>query len=52
MVSGTAEVLDFSESKRVRRIVNRKYRVMGTLGGFFSRLRGAEAAIPIRIRQA
>jgi hypothetical protein len=46
-----AEVLDFSESPRVRRIVNRKYRVMGTLGGLFSRLRGSEAAVAIRIRK-
>lgn len=52
LVSGLAEVLEFSDSPRVRKIVNRKYRVMGTLGGFFSRLRGAEAAIGIRIRQA
>lgn len=51
-VAGLAEVLDFAESPRVRRIVNRKYRVLGTLGGFFSRLRGAEASIPIRIRKA
>ncbi|MET3963499.1 PPOX class probable F420-dependent enzyme [Marmoricola sp. OAE513] len=52
LVSGLAEVLEFSESRRVRKIVNRKYRVMGTLGGFFSRLRGAEAAVGIRVRQA
>jgi hypothetical protein len=52
VVSGLAEVLDHAETPRVRRIVNRKYRVMGTLGGFFSRLRGSEAAIAIRIRRA
>lgn len=52
IVAGLAEVLEFSDSPRVRRIVNRKYRVLGTLGGFFSRLRGAEAAVPIQIRQA
>ena len=51
LVSGMAEVLEHSESPRVRRIVNRKYRVMGTLGGFFSRLRGAEAAVGIVIRR-
>src|SRR5689334_22726820 len=44
VVSGLAEVLDHAESSRVRRIVNRKYRVMGTLGTVFSRLRGAEAS--------
>lgn len=52
LVTGLAEVLEFSDSPRVRRIVNRKYRVMGTLGGFFSRLRGTEAAIGIRIRRS
>ena len=52
LVSGTAEVLEHSETPRVRRIVNRKYRVLGTLGGFFSRLRGSEAAIGIRIQKA
>ena len=52
VVSGLAEVLDHGESPRVRGIVNRKYRVMGTLGGFFSRLRGFEASIGIRIRKA
>jgi hypothetical protein len=52
LITGVAEVLDHAESPRVRRIVNRKYRVMGTIGGFFSRLRGAEAAIGIRIQQA
>ncbi len=52
LVTGLAEVLEHSESARVRRIVNRKYRLQGTIGGFFSRLRGAEASIGIRIRQA
>lgn len=52
LVHGLAEVLDHAESSRVRRIVNRKYRVMGTLGTFFSRLRGAEAAVSIRITRA
>lgn len=52
VVSGRAEVLEFSDSPRVRRIVNRKYRIQGTIGGFFSRLRGAEAAIAIRIQKA
>ena len=52
LVTGVAEVLEFSDSPRVRRIVNRKYRVLGTLGGFFSRLRGTEAAIGIRIRRS
>ena len=52
LVTGLAEVLEFSDSPRVRRIVNRKYRVLGTLGGFFSRLRGTEAAIGIRIRRS
>lgn len=51
VITGLAEVLDHAESPRVRRIVNRKYRVMGTIGGFFSRLRGAEASIGIRIRK-
>lgn len=52
VITGVAEVLDHAESPRVRRIVNRKYRVMGTIGGLFSRLRGAEASIGIRIRKA
>ena len=52
LVHGLAEVLDFSESPRVRRIVNRKYRVQGTIGGLFSRLRGAEASIGIRVTKA
>jgi PPOX class probable F420-dependent enzyme len=52
LVTGLAEVLDHSDSPRVRRIVNRKYRVMGTIGGLFSRLRGAEASIGIRIQKA
>lgn len=52
LVTGVAEVLDHGDSPRVRRIVNRKYRVAGTIGGFFSQLRGAEAAIAIRIRKA
>lgn len=52
LVQGHAEVLEHSDGPRVRRIVNRKYRVLGTIGTFFSRLRGAEAAIPIRIRKA
>jgi PPOX class probable F420-dependent enzyme len=52
VVSGHAEVLDFADSPRVRRIVNRKYGVVGTIGGFLSRLRGTEAAIPIRVRRA
>jgi len=51
VVSGLAEVLDHAETPRVRRIVNRKYRILGTIGGFFSRLRGSEAAIGIRIRK-
>lgn len=52
VVSGLAEVLDHAEARRVRRIVNRKYRVMGTIGTFFSRLRGTEASIPIRVSRA
>ena len=52
LVTGVAEVLDHAETPRVRRIVNRKYRVQGTIGGLFSRLRGSEASIPIRIRKA
>src|SRR5689334_8237449 len=44
LVTGTAEVLEHADSPRVRRIVNRKYRVMGTLGTVFSRLRGSEAS--------
>jgi len=52
LVTGVAEVLDHSDSPRVRRIVNRKYRVTGTIGGLFSRLRGTEASIGIRIRKA
>ncbi|MCZ4500920.1 MAG: class F420-dependent enzyme [Marmoricola sp.] len=52
LVSGTAEVLDHAETSRVRGIVNRKYRVLGTIGGFLSRLRGSEAAIGIRIQKA
>lgn len=52
VVAGTAEVLDHSETPRVRQIVNRKYRLQGTIGGFFSRLRGAEASIGIRIQKA
>ena len=52
LVTGQAEVLDHADSPRVRRIVNRKYWVMGTLGTFFSRLRGSQASIAIRIRRA
>lgn len=52
LVNGVAEVLDHAETPRVRRIVNRKYRIQGTIGGFLSRLRGSEAAIGIRIRKA
>jgi PPOX class probable F420-dependent enzyme len=52
LVTGRAEVLDFAETPRVRRIVNKKYRIQGTIGGFLSRLRGTEAAIGIRIQQA
>lgn len=52
VVTGVAEVLDHAESPRVRRIVNRKYRVLGTIGGLFSRLRGAEASVGIRIHRA
>jgi PPOX class probable F420-dependent enzyme len=51
LVTGMAEVLDHTETPRVRRIVNRKYRVMGTIGGLFARLRGSEASIGIRIRK-
>lgn len=51
-VTGLAEVLDHSDTPRVRRIVNRKYRVLGTLGTLFSRLRGLEASIGIRIQKA
>lgn len=51
LVNGVAEVLDHADTPRVRRIVNRKYRVQGTIGTFFSRLRGTEASIGIRIRQ-
>jgi PPOX class probable F420-dependent enzyme len=51
LVSGLAEVLDHSDTPRVRRIVNRKYRVLGTLGTLASRLRGSEASIGIRIRR-
>ncbi len=52
VVSGVAEVLKHSDSPRVRRIVNRKYRVQGTIGTLFSRLRGADASVGIRIRRA
>jgi PPOX class probable F420-dependent enzyme len=52
LVSGRAEVLDHADSPRVRRIVNRKYRLLGTIGALFSRLRGSEASIPIRIQRA
>lgn len=52
LVTGLAEVLEHSETPRVRRIVNRKYRVTGTIGTLFSRLRGTEASIAIRIRRA
>ena len=52
LVTGVAEVLDHADSPRVRRIVNRKYRVLGTLGTFFSRVRGSEASIGIRIQKA
>lgn len=51
VVTGLAEVLEHSDSPRVRRIVNRKYRVQGTIGGLFARLRGTEASIGIRIRK-
>ncbi|WP_221176808.1 PPOX class F420-dependent oxidoreductase [Nocardioides pocheonensis] len=52
LVNGRAEVLDHADSPRVRRIVNRKYRVQGTIGTLFSRLRGSEASIGIRIQKA
>ncbi|RNL77486.1 PPOX class F420-dependent oxidoreductase [Nocardioides marmorisolisilvae] len=52
IVSGQAEVLEHADTKRVRAIVNRKYRIQGTIGTFFSRLRGTEASIGIRIRRA
>lgn len=51
LVTGHAEILEHAETPRVRRIVNRKYRVLGTIGAFFSRLRGAEAAVGIRIQR-
>src|SRR4051794_24038795 len=35
LVTGLAEVLDHAEAPRVRRIVNRKYRIQGTIGGLF-----------------
>jgi len=52
LVTGLAEVLDHAETRRVRRIVNRKYWLLGTVGTLFSRLRGTEASIAIRIRKA
>jgi uncharacterized protein len=52
LVTGLAEVLDHSETPRVRRIVNRKYRIQGTIGTLFSRLRGVQASIGIRIQKA
>lgn len=52
LVSGVAVVLEHADSPRVRRIVNRKYRVQGTIGGLLSRLRGSEASIGIRVRRA
>jgi PPOX class probable F420-dependent enzyme len=52
LVAGVAEVLDHADSPRVRRIVNRKYRIQGTIGGMLSRLRGSEASIGIRIQKA
>jgi len=52
LVTGRAEVLDHADSPRVRRIVNRKYRVLGTLGTVLSRLRRSEASIGIRIQKA
>ena len=52
LVTGVAEVLDHADSPRVRRIVNRKYRIQGTIGGMLSRLRGSEASIGIRIQKA
>ena len=52
LVEGLAEVLDHAETPRVRRIVNRKYRILGPLGTLGSRLRGTEASIAIRIRRA
>lgn len=52
LATGLAEVLDHADTPRVRRIVNRKYRVLGTLGTVLSRLRGVDASIGIRIRKA
>lgn len=52
LVTGVAEVLDHADSPRVRRIMNRKYRIQGTIGGLLSRLRGSEKSIGIRIRKA
>ncbi len=51
LVTGLAEVLEHADTPRVRRIVNRKYRVLGTVGTLFSRLRGTEASIGIRIQK-
>ena len=52
VVAGLAEVLDHADTPRVRRIVNRKYWLLGTVGTLFSRLRGAEASVGIRIQRA
>lgn len=51
LVEGVAEVLDHADSPRVRRVVNRKYRVLGTIGGMLNQLRGSEASIGIRVRK-
>lgn len=50
IVEGAARVLDFDDSPRVRKIMNRKYWLLGRVGEIAARLtRGAEASIAIEI---
>jgi len=50
IVEGTARILEFDDSPRVRKIVNRKYWLMGRLGELAARVaRRKEASIAIEI---
>lgn len=53
VVSGTARALDFADTPRVRKIVNRKYRLLGPLSEFgvwISRRQRASFAIEVSPR--
>ena len=53
IVEGTARVLEFDDSPRVRKIINRKYWLMGRLGEIGARIvRSPQASIAIEITPA